>query len=580
MPKAKLKPKTLVKKQTKRDFKNRNPEDISDDEITTPEIEEIKDKLKEKLRPSERMKLIRRKREIIKSERQRLDIYIESSSESDDEDFDMEPIKDIDSLSDSDNELFNNVTQTNPNQYSISVNDSENDLGQAIQSLVNNSLDIQKNPQNKQTNMHNIMESVNKIMGNVMTSINKNGLGNNPNPGNNNVNVFVKNKPDETTKVFDSMDMGGMNFDFNNFMNNNSDTSESEENDLDENINKDNKKYLKHNQEIISSDEEIEMVNTKSKSTKNMNNQPKKRGRKPKSQLQSKKELDHEEEIHDKGKAFFDYKNSLMTYIDSIEDTEDEIDFDALEKKKEAIENGVHLNDLLTYEEEDDEPVENTVELDLSNPDFDEFKSLMDSCEDFEKIINALNISIKEQVIRERNIQYMSRRLKTLVSRLVSKEIKECEKKDKPKKKNVKGGINNPYTVNTSLCKLLGYPKGAKKPLTVITRDLWKYINENGLKDPDNSTIIIPDKAMRRCLSIKKDTIRQLDLTSYLGAAVKGIKNKKAEPIVEEIEDEDDGIEIEIEDQLESESDSDSDSDNEQPPIKKSQSGKKYRLKK
>lgn len=552
---VKLKPKTS---KAKNDFGNRAPEDIPDDEISTPEIEEIKEKLKAKLRPSERMKLIRFKREAIKKERQRLNIYVPSSDDEDD-DFNFSNDKEIESLSDSDDEMFNN----NQHQYNISLNDSGNDLGQAIQTLVNNSLDIQKNPQNKQANMQGIMQSVNKIMDNVLSSVGKNNLNTN-----NNVNVVVKNQ--------------GMDFDFNenfkNFMNNES--SDSDSDNESEKKYEENEKYLKDmNQEIISSDDEIEMVTktTKSKNTK----QSISKGRKPKT---TKKEESPEDEIHDKGKAFFDYKNSLMTYVDSIEDSEDEMDFDALAKKKEAIENGVDLNDLLTYEDEEPENGENTVELDLSNPDFDNFKSIMDSCEDFEKIINALNISIREQVIRERNIQYMSKRLKTLVSRLVSKEIKECEKKDKPKKKNVKGGINNPYAVNSSLCKLLKYPKGTKKPLTTITQDLWKYINENGLKDPDNNTIIIPDKAMRKCLGIKKDTIRQLDLTSYLGAVVKGIKNSKVEPpIVEEIVDEDEDIDEDenIDIDVEYEDEEEEESDDEEPvPIKKSHSNKKYRLKK
>ena len=152
---------------------------------------------------------------------------------------------------------------------------------------------------------------------------------------------------------------------------------------------------------------------------------PKPRGRKPKppqKQIDFKKEdsdddLNNDKKIHDTGKACTNYKNNMINYLDSMYDSEDNMDFDALAKKKEAEENGVNLSELLTFDD-DEETEENIIELDLSDPDLDNFRSLIDSCEDFEKLINALNVSIKEQAIRERNIQYISRRIKNLVNKI------------------------------------------------------------------------------------------------------------------------------------------------------------------
>lgn len=545
MPRAASK---LVKKplQTKRKPRKVTPKkqeepnkNMTDDEISTPEIEEIRAKMKQKLKPSEKMKLARQKRELIKQERIRLGIYEESESESEsDDDLDMNQInQDLQDFNDGDNQVVNN------NEYNIDMNNAGNDIGDAVKTLVKNSLDMQKNPQNKKDNMANIMTSVNQIIENVMSNVG--GNRSMADAANNKVNIYVKNGPNDEPQVIDSFDfnnMSGFNSDFNenfkNFMKNDNENNENNIEDIDD-----------LDSETSSEDEiEIEkpkLKHNKMKESKKPKMAPKTRGRKPKvqqKQIDFKKEdsdndQNNDQKIHDKAKVYTNYKNNMINYLDSMYDSEDDMDFDALAKKKEAEENGVNLSELLTFED-DKETEENIIELDLSDPDLDNFRSLIDSCEDFEKLVNALNISIKEQAIRERNIQYISRRIKNLVNKMVIKEVKECDKKDKPKKKNVKGGINDLYNVSAPLCRLLGYPKGAKKAWTTVTKDVWNYITEKGLKDPDNNAMIIPNNELKKCLNIKKDTIRQLDVSSYVGPLLKGNKNKEPEGLENMIDDE------------------------------------------
>jgi hypothetical protein len=567
LPKKNNKPLKLSKVKKLQFDKHKFTIDTPDNDITTPEIEKIRKKLKEKLRPSEKMKLARQKNKAIIDERKRLGIYVEESES----DTDM-------NLMTQDNNLDNNFNMDNWNVSDQNTKQSGNiqaDLGQHISSLVQNSLDTQQNPQNKDGNIKNIMNDVNNILKNVMNNVTTGTEANqlsNPHTGNK-VNIFVRNNPNEEAQLVKSFDFGnnsqpfGNNFDenFKNFMPNDNDDDDDDDDD-DENELSDNKESEKQLlKEYEESNKYLESLNRKimAEMSDSDNDQPINNKKKTKRFQRKKKsnnnfveniienddnddeknlinETDinnYKHQIHDKGKAYKQYKNNMMQYLESICDSEDEPDFDALKKKKEAEENGVNLSELMKIEDEE-EMEENIIELDLEIPDFEKFRSIIDSCDDYEKLINVLNLSIKEQAIRERNIQYISRRLKTLVNKIVAKEVKECEKKEKIKtKKNVKGGINECYSLSSVLCKLLGYPKNSKKPWTTVTKDVWKYINENGLKDPDNTSMIIPDKAFRKCFDIKKDIIRQLDVSSYIGAVIRDDKNKNSPYEIDEEDD-------------------------------------------
>jgi hypothetical protein len=527
-----------VHKLSKIDVEKKNTKhtkliDIPDEEISTPEIEEIREKLKQKLRPSEKMRLGRQKREAIKKEKIRLGIYVESESDSDDDDIDLNAVAtDLDIINETDDE---------ENNIDINVNGKDNkNLNNAINTLVKNSLDMQKNPNGNKDNMSKIMSSVNEIIDSVMSNVmNKTNGGNNiPDTTNNKVNIYVKNGPNEEPKPIESFDFNvDFNENFKNFMNKKESDTNNDNNNLMMNSNKDKQQANKLNNQTESDNDNTKMGSKRPKRINLRHNLKK-------NQENEEQENNHNKKIQDKGKTCTNFKNTMTQYLESIYDSEDDMDFDALAKKKEAEENGVNLSELLTYDD-DEEIEENTIELDLSNPDFDNFRSLIDACEDYEKLINALNISIKDQAIRERNIQYISRRLKNLVSKIVVKEVKDCQKKDKPKKNNVKGGINNLFSITPRLCKLLGYPKGTKKAWTIVTRDVWKYIRDNGLRDPDNSAMVIPNEELKKCLGIKKDIIRQLDVTSYIGAAIKG--GIKSDTMLSNLDSNpDDDLEIEL----------------------------------
>ncbi len=115
----------------------------------------------------------------------------------------------------------------------------------------------------------------------------------------------------------------------------------------------------------------------------------------------------------------------------------------------------------------------------------------------------------------------------------MGKDMKECQKKaeEKSKKKIVRGGINNVFNINNTLCNLLKYPKGSKKSWTQVTADIWKYISDNNLKDPNNKKMIIPDEALKKCLGIKKSSIIMLDLPSYLSNMFKNSKATDANDV-------------------------------------------------
>ena len=57
------------------------------------------------------------------------------------------------------------------------------------------------------------------------------------------------------------------------------------------------------------------------------------------------------------------------------------------------------------------------LEIDLSVTDIDKFKDVIDKFEHHEKLLEAIQLSLKDQTIRERNLQYMTRRLKHLITK-------------------------------------------------------------------------------------------------------------------------------------------------------------------
>lgn len=160
----------------------------------------------------------------------------------------------------------------------------------------------------------------------------------------------------------------------------------------------------------------------------------------------------------------------------------------------------------------------------LNENDLVNFKEKVDKMTDVNVLFSLIDQGIKQQIIREKNMQYVSKRIKTLITKNMNKDIKESQPK-----KIVRGGINTVFSISNALCTLLNYPKGSKKSWTQITADIWKYISDNNLKDPDNKTMIIPDEPLKKCLGIKKTSIKMLDLPSYLSNLCKYNKSVEDE---------------------------------------------------
>ncbi len=171
-------------------------------------------------------------------------------------------------------------------------------------------------------------------------------------------------------------------------------------------------------------------------------------------------------------------------------------------------------NPKIFYEESEDEEIDDDDLLDIDMNDFDKFRESADEITDINVLMTLMDRSIRKQMTREKNMQYISKRIKQIVIKSMGKDMKKME--EKSKKKIVRGGINNVFSINNALCTLLKYPEGSKKSWTQVTADIWKYISDNNLKDPDNKKMIIPDEALKKCLGIKKSSIIMLDLPSYL----------------------------------------------------------------
>ena len=436
--------------------------EINDDNISNPEIDEIRRKLKEKMKPSLKMELHRQKKKAIIEEKKRRGIYVEEpESESENE------IDELNSSIDPEmDEILGRPSKTMQQQFAFHSNNNNDNLGQEINKLVSTSLEAQNNPNNKQVNQK-VLQSVNSIIGSVMNrlpsnkSLDEHGRISGVDELGNKYNIFLKNNDKEIKPIT----MGNDNKDKN----------------IDKNIEETDPQKIELSKFI------------------------------------------------DKAKITSKYKNEMKQYLDSEYDSEDEIDFDALHKKKEAEEQGIYLENVILPE--DDEDYKDTkdvyLEIDLSVTDIDKFKDVIDKFEHHEKLLEAIQLSLKDQTIRERNLQYMTRRLKHLITKNLNKDIKECQKKLETKpKKTIKGGLNQKMVISDSLANLLGHEPGVEKNWVDITKEVWDYIKSNKLQDEADPTYIIPNDEFRKCFDIKKARIKHMDVSSYISATLKKKKLK------------------------------------------------------
>jgi upstream activation factor subunit UAF30 len=102
-------------------------------------------------------------------------------------------------------------------------------------------------------------------------------------------------------------------------------------------------------------------------------------------------------------------------------------------------------------------------------------------------------------------------------------------KKKKPSKKgggegggSSERGLSVKKEVSPELAKFLGYAPGEKLARTEIVKQLWAYIRDNQLQNPDNRREIFLDAKMKKVFKV--DTFTMFTLNKYIGAHVHPFK--------------------------------------------------------
>ena len=100
--------------------------------------------------------------------------------------------------------------------------------------------------------------------------------------------------------------------------------------------------------------------------------------------------------------------------------------------------------------------------------------------------------------------------------RKVSK-VQEDPEGTKSKEKSENQGFNKKHPVTDELCDFLGVPKGTLVSRTDCSRFISNYVKEKGLKDPNNTKIIIQDKKLKDILQVPKgEQLSHLNIQKHL----------------------------------------------------------------
>lgn len=97
------------------------------------------------------------------------------------------------------------------------------------------------------------------------------------------------------------------------------------------------------------------------------------------------------------------------------------------------------------------------------------------------------------------------------LERMMTKFEKEAGKRRRrvggsgAKKGETPKGFKKEYQVSDALCAFLGLDKGSRMTRLDIVSRVRQYANDNGLKDPKNGRIIVPDAKLIKLFSIPKD---------------------------------------------------------------------------
>lgn len=154
--------------------------------------------------------------------------------------------------------------------------------------------------------------------------------------------------------------------------------------------------------------------------------------------------------------------------------------------------------------------------ININETNFLKFCNNVEKIQDYQILCDKIQDTLKEQLIREKNLQFITKHLKNIINKKISKSVNKPKNTDKI----VKGGINEEKDINSKLAKLLGYDKDEKKSWTQVTKDVWKYIDENDLKHKKDARIIVPNNEFKKCFNIKTDEIKMLDIPSLISSLV------------------------------------------------------------
>lgn len=103
---------------------------------------------------------------------------------------------------------------------------------------------------------------------------------------------------------------------------------------------------------------------------------------------------------------------------------------------------------------------------------------------------------------------------------------------EKAKERSVNNGFNRVQSVTPELAKFLGVAEDHKVSRSEVTKFITKYVNEKGLKHPDNGRVIVMDKALKALLNPPDGLeITFLNVQKYLTPHyIKEAKEVKEEP--------------------------------------------------
>lgn len=130
-----------------------------------------------------------------------------------------------------------------------------------------------------------------------------------------------------------------------------------------------------------------------------------------------------------------------------------------------------------------------------------EKESLDPISESFQGVITSL-ATFKSQIT---SLQQQLRCLEKNINRELSASRKEDEKRKMRKAKRKASGFAKPGNISSELSSFMSKNEGELVARTEVTKYIIGYIKENGLQNPENRKIILPNEELKKLLSVNKD---------------------------------------------------------------------------